>query len=247
MKRKLNVKIKGDSPLCRMDNMYSEHHWVLYQINAAVKLRQSSSKYLKKIGIDFYVNAFITSVESLDEARNIISYASELLETTRFLLTKFTSNSEEVLVDLTSECLVSFLRTINFSKKDCMPKSIKICWDAKTDNSKLHKKSVAFGFKNFDRQKELSYLNSYLNLLGLLCQFFVHLKLYYSKIAQNTWGWNSEIIGNLRNKWKELSSEMQYLTSLFFLGRYLSLSNETYKLHLYRDATDRVWGNCVCT
>ena len=49
-------------------------------------------KYLNKIETDFYVDYFITSVESLYETRNIILYATELLETTRLVLNKFTSN-----------------------------------------------------------------------------------------------------------------------------------------------------------
>ena len=92
-------------------------------------------EYMKKIETDFYVDDLIISVESLNEAKDIISYATELLATTGFVLTKFASNSKEVLTNLKSECLAPSLRTINFFEEELpCQKTLGICWDAETDN-----------------------------------------------------------------------------------------------------------------
>ena len=73
----------------------------------------------------------------------------------------------------------------------------------------------------------------------------MHLKLCYSKIVVNTSGWDSEVIGDLKNEWEELSSETQCLTSLLFPRRYSSLTNGKHELHVFSDATDRAMGACV--
>ena len=124
-------------------------------------------EYMKKIETDFYVDDLIISVESLNEAKDIISYATELLATTGFVLTKFASNSKEVLTDLNSECLAPSLRTINFFEEELpCQKTLGICWDAETDNFRLNEKNVAIGNGNLTRRKALSYLNSYFDPLG---------------------------------------------------------------------------------
>ena len=86
-------------------------------------------EYMKKIETDFYVDDLIISVESLNEAKDIISYATELLATTGFVLTKFASNSKEVLTDLKSESLAPSLRIINFFEEELpCQKTLGICW-----------------------------------------------------------------------------------------------------------------------
>ena len=76
----------------------------------------------QRVERDFYVDDFITSVDSIakgfraDTTKSIIADATKLLATTGFVLTKFSSNCRDVQEDVEKDSLAPSLREINLAK-----------------------------------------------------------------------------------------------------------------------------------
>ena len=88
----------------------------------------------KRVERDFYVIDIITTVDSIAKAKSIVADATKLLATTGFALTKFLSNSRDVLEDLQKDSLAPSLREINLAE-DGQPqqKALGLSWNAESD------------------------------------------------------------------------------------------------------------------
>ena len=102
-----------------------------------------SSCTLKRILTDFYVDDFITSVETTEEAYAVLSDATELLSTTGFTFNKYSCNRKEVLEKFSPESLAPCVREINISK-DGLPqqRALGISWNAESDRIEMREKCV---------------------------------------------------------------------------------------------------------
>ena len=106
---------------------------------AARNYANVSASTAKRVEKDFYVDDLITSVETVEAAKTLITEATNLLATTGFVLTKFSCNSKEVLEGIDQEHLAPQLKTINPSK-DGLPqqRTLGVSWDAESDQLQLH-------------------------------------------------------------------------------------------------------------
>ena len=122
----------------------------------------------QRVERDFYVDDFITSVDSIAKAKRSISDATKLLATTGFVLTKFSSNCRDVLEDVEKDSLAPSLREINLAK-DGLPqqKELGLSWNAKSDRIMFCNKSLQASKFALTRRTTLSYLNSYFDPLGV--------------------------------------------------------------------------------
>ena len=85
---------------------------------------------------DFYVDDFITSVNSVAEAKRVIKEATKLLASTGFTLNKFSSNCSDVLKDVYRGNLAPPFKEINLAKHglpqqkllECYGMLIEIVW-----------------------------------------------------------------------------------------------------------------------
>ena len=200
---------------------------------------------IERVNSDFYVDDFITSVTSVEEAKRTIKEATELLATTGFVLTKFSSNCAEVLEDTAKENLAPSLKELNLAK-DGLPeqKTLGMWWNAERDCLEMHAKNSTTTEANLTRRTALSYLNSYFDPLGLWSPYFVGLKLVYSEIVLETKGWDDNVQPELTEKWNEKVSGMQKLCSRT-IPRLISSILGTNQLHLFSDASQYGLGACV--
>ena len=158
----------------------------------------------QRVERDFYVDDFITSVDSIAKAKSIIADATKLLATTGFVLTKFSSNCRDVLEDVEIDSLTAKQKVLGLS------------WNAESDRIIFRNKSLQASKFALTRRTALSYLNSYFDPLGLWCPYFVKLKLCYSTVVANNSGWDDEVSDEVRKKWNQTVEEVQGLTSLSF-------------------------------
>ena len=194
---------------------------------------------------DFYVDDFITSINTVAEAKRVIKEATKLLASTGFTLTKFSSNCADILKDVNRDNLAPPFKEINLAK-DGLPqqKTLGMLWNADRDCMELHSKDVTDTPGNLTRRKALSYLNSYFDPLGLWCPFFVKLKLCYSEIVVETNGWDDKIHPELEQKWKGITLDLKNLSSLPFPRQYSTMDG-AYELHLFCDASQYGMGACI--
>ena len=205
-----------------------------------------SADTVQRVESDFYVDDLITSVETLKEACRVVKEAKLMLATTGFELTKFSSNSRQVLANISSEELAPRLKSLDLAK-DGLPKqkTLGITWDSERDILELRGKQHGSIYDPLTRRSALSTLNSYFDPLGLWCPFFVKLKCCYSEIVVSTEGWDDEVCQDLQQEWNAILSELEGITSLAVPRQYLSLTSGEIELHMFSDASQLAMGACV--
>ena len=72
---------------------------------AKKKYSNASVHTVERVKRDFYVDDFITSVPNVGHAQRVVKETIDLMETTGFVVTKFSSNCKEVLDDFRSRLL----------------------------------------------------------------------------------------------------------------------------------------------
>ena len=201
---------------------------------------------LDRVNSDFYVDDFITSVTSIGEAKKVIKETTQLLATTGFVLTKFSSNCAKVLEDTTKENLAPPLKELNLAK-DGLPqqKTLGMWWNAERDCLELHAKISAPMEANLTRRTALSNINSYFDPLGLWSPYLVGLKLCYSEIVVETKGWDDKVEPELTEKWNKMATDMQKLCLQSIPRLFSSTNCGTHQLHLFSDASQLGMGACV--
>ena len=176
----------------------------------------ASADTVERVKRDFHVDDFITSVPNVGHAQRVVKETIDLMETTEFVVTKFSSNCKEVLDGLDPDCLAPSLKNINLSK-DGLPeqKTLGIAWDAEKDEIVARvSRSEQRAYSRLTRRLALTRLNSYFDPLGVWSPFFVALKLCYSRIVEDTTGWDDYVNTELTQEWNLLLDELAGLSSL---------------------------------
>ena len=197
---------------------------------------------------DFYVDDFITSLPTAEDAKRVAYEAAELLSTTGSTLTKFASNSLEVLESIGQDRLALTLKEISFSSQEKLPeqKTLGMVWNTVNDKMELQNAKAAWQKDdNLNRRKVLSQLNSYFDPLGLWCSFMLKMKLCYSLVVRRTCSWDDCVPKELQEQWNMLASEMNQLLSLAIPRHYSTLEDGVYELHVFSDATHEAMGACA--
>ena len=86
---------------------------------------------LHRVKNDFYVDDFITSVNTVAEAKRVIKEATKLLASTGFTLTKFSCNCGDVLKDVNRGNLAPSFKEIKLAKNGVsQQKALGMLWNA---------------------------------------------------------------------------------------------------------------------
>ena len=199
----------------------------------------ASADTVERVKRDFYVDDFITSVPNVGHAQRVVKETIDLMETTGFVVTKFSSNCKEILDGLDPDCLAPSLKNRNLSKDGLSEqKTLGIAWEAEKDEIVVRvRRSEQRAYSRLTRRLALSRLNSYFDPLGLWSPFFVALKLCYSRIVEDTTGWDDYVNTELTQEWNLLLDELASLSSLSVPRQYSSLVDGEYELHLFCDAS----------
>ena len=163
------------------------------QCTALKNYARVSQDTVSRLKQDFYVNDFISSVKTIEEVKRVLREAKVTMGTTRFVHTKFNSNSPEVLEEFDSSDLAPPLKELNENKQGVtQQKTFGMSWNSNFDTIEMH---INAGEKDrvITRRTALSCLNSLYDPLGLCCPFLVQLKFCYSEIASTTVSWDDEV------------------------------------------------------
>ena len=215
------------------------------QYTASKNYARVSQDTVLSLKQDFYVDDFISSVKTIEEAKRVLREAKITMGTTGFVLTKFNSNCSKVVEEFDSNDLAPLLKELNENKQGVIQqKTLGMSWNSNIDTIEMH---INAWEKNrvLTRRTALSCLNSFYDPLGLWCQFLVKLKLCYSKIVSTTVSWDDEVKPTLQEEWTKAVEEMQKLPTFQLSRAYTKLSSGETELHIFSDASQHSMGACV--
>jgi len=205
---------------------------------------------------DTYMDDTIKSLETESSCCKLVKELVPLISGLDMKIQKFYSNCTKALTNLPTECLST---KVHFEDKDTVLEANKVLgmtWDAQTDqfkyNCKFSSPEEFFNKLNFESNPQwtkrliLRLSATVYDPLGLISPFTVRAR----SILQNLWKeeltWDTPVPENYMKLWNDWLNELFELPHVINIPRYLKFkSNRTIELHVFADASTRVFATCV--
>ena len=159
---------------------------------------------------NFYVDDCLKSVGSNEKAVRLVGQLWDLLAKAGFRLTKWISNSQEVINSLPESERATTLKNLDFSEPH-LERALGVHWNVTNDE---------FVFKIFIKDKPatrrgiLSIMSSVYDPLGFAAPFILQAKLIMQDLCRKNLGWDDEISEEDRSRWQSWLDELPKLEKL---------------------------------
>ena len=191
------------------------------------------------INRSFYVDDCLVSTETVEQAIALASEMQNVLSSCGFNLTKWSSNSAEVLSSIPEEKRSDAGKGLSLDnkKEECV---LGIHWDVQSDNLRV---KINLTEKPCTRRGILSMSHSLFDPLGIVAPVLLEVKLLLREIKDREW--DEELSESECERWKDWLCSLNCLHSLN-LPRCLKppsfVGNIIYELHHFADASQVAYG-----
>ena len=200
--------------------------------------RKYSPEVIRTVRRNFYVDDVFKSVPSTEQAVHLTSDLAKLLKEGDFRLTKFASNSREVLQSISPELRANPLLDLDLDQL-LLERALGVYWDAQSDT---------FKFKALQAQKPptkqgvLSTVSSLFDALGFLSPFVFSAKILLQELWREKLPWDQQIPEPCLSQWQRWLEELPHVITISIprCYRIQSLRNSSVvQLHNFADASRR--------
>ena len=195
----------------------------------------------KTVRHNFYVDDCLKAVATPQEGTLLIQDLRGMLAEGGFHVTKFASNSKQVLEFVPVEERAKGIRHLNLGA-DNLPyeKALGMTWDLKDDVLTF---LASIKTKPSTRRGMLSSVSSLFDPLGLVSPFTVRGRLLVQELTRLNLGWDKEIPGHIAQQWSDWLGEVPAVTR-FQVGRCIRPTGcGEFQLHHFGDASTRAYGS----
>ena len=196
------------------------------------------------ISHDFYVDDGLASLESVEEAVDLVQGAREICKKGGLRLHKFASNDHSVIESIPkSERAVDAILDLP-SEQLPIERVLGVQWSVGTDCFGF---SIVLKDQPLTRRGVLSTVASVYDPLGFLAPVVLRAKRILQEVCQKGIGWDEPLPEELRPRWKRWKLDLLRLKELKVprcfepktMGR-----KKTYELHNFADASTFGYGQC---
>lgn len=190
---------------------------------------------------NFYVDDFLKSVSTVDEARDMAKNITSLLQRGGFRLTKWISNDMSVLNTIPEEERAKSVKKLDF---ESLPneRTLGVHWEIETDRLGLQ---ADVKIKPLTRRGILSAMSSVFDPLGIVAPFMLPAKLLLQSLCKQNIQWDDPIPDEAAIKWSRWLKELPNLSRVSIprclepitLGRIVNR-----ELHHFGDASQSAYG-----
>lgn len=193
---------------------------------------------VKTVRRNFYVDDVLKSVQSIEKAVHLTSDLTKLLKEGGFRLTKFSSNSREVLQSIPPELRANPLLDLDL---DQLPfeRALGVYWDAQSDTFKF--KAVQAS-KPPTKRGVLSVISSLFDPLGFLSPFVFSAKILLQELWRDKLPWDQEIPESYLSQWQRWLEDLPHVITIDIPRCYKTPclgTPSTIQLHNFADASRR--------
>ena len=165
----------------------------------------------KTLQDNFYVDDLLKSLDNEKEAIKLIKNVKAMCESGGFKLTKFLSNSKQVLQSIDEAD-----RRQGVKDKDLMgdlpaEQALGVLWDTETDKFGFR---VTLKQKSWTRRGLLSIISSVYDPLGFATPFLLQGKLLIQQLCKENLGWDETIPDNIQRQWTKWERQLKELERL---------------------------------
>ena len=190
---------------------------------------------------NFYVDDCLKSVNTEKEAIQLANQLRELLAKGGFRLTKWVSNSREVINSLPESEIAASVKDLDLEKLP-VERALGVQWNVTSDQ---------FGFKIAIKERPatrrgiLSVVSSVYDPLGFAAPFIFQAKLILQELCRKKLGWDDEIPEEDHERWQIWLKELPKLEELA-IDRCFKPTNvgkiKSSQLHHFSDASQKGYG-----
>ena len=191
----------------------------------------------------FYVDDLLKSVSSVEKAIQLTMDLREACALGGFTLTKWVSNSCEVLATVPENHRAALVKQLDLDRDDPpLERALGIQWNIQTDTFTF---KVASKNRVLTRRAILSVVSSIYDPLGFLAPFILKAKQILQKLCLEKCGWDDPIPEVLSKPWQRWITELEQLNR-FHVDRCVKPENfgltRTARLHHFCDASESGYG-----
>ena len=188
----------------------------------------------------FYMENYFHSLDDPQTTGETITNVVALLNLDGFDLEKFTSNSHEILKEISPINLSPKILNLDLDELP-IKRALGVFWDLNSDmlTFKVVNKNIPE-----TRRGIHSMVNSIFNHMGLISPINVKAKLLIQEIRRRSLGWDKELPRDLIDQWNLRKNSVVNLSSFTVtrLVNFKSTETEKVELHLFTDASVKVYG-----
>ena len=189
---------------------------------------------------NFYVDDLLSSVANEDKGKELIACSEKLMANRGFNLTKYNSNSEEVLK---SAPVHKRAPNTSIEFENTITRALGVKWDLKEDCF-LYNVNAGPTLPTYTKRQILKKSASIFDPLGFLAPFTLKAKLILQELWRLKLGWDEPVDDNIKGVWKKWLDELLLLSESIRIPRSLNLipgSFQSVQLHLFCDASEKAF------
>ena len=194
---------------------------------------------------NFYVDDVLKSVKSKESAIGLLKDLKELCALGGFNLTKFNSNSTDVLQSVPREERARRVKELTLESEDLpTERALGVLWDTSSDALGFQVDVEKLMKKPITKRGMLSGTASCYDPLGLVAPCIVRSRILIQELFRLKVGWDDPVPNLTRRGWERWLRELQHLTN-FRVPRCLTDegSDEVkIELHHFADASQKAYG-----
>ncbi|KAL6479762.1 hypothetical protein MHYP_G00107950 [Metynnis hypsauchen] len=222
------------------------------QMNAAsFALRKCASDHahlydadtISTVERNFYVDDCLKSSDSPQQAIHLAAQLTDLLRQGGFHLTKWTSNSTEVLKSIPEQEHANRSPSLDLDGDPSMERALGVLWDIKNDCLTF---SVNVKDKPNTKRGMLSTISSVYDPLGLVGPFILRGKALFQALCRMKLGWDETIPSEIAEQWGRWLDDLPRLCKLqvprCLRPTVYTVPSVTMQLHHFSDASELGYG-----
>ncbi|XP_022335109.2 uncharacterized protein LOC111131734 [Crassostrea virginica] len=186
---------------------------------------------------NMYVDDCLSSVDTEEKARSLIRNLTTLCKQGGFHLTKWLSNSAEVLKSVPEENRAKDIKKLSLNDETLIERALGVYWFVEDD-------SLGFQIHLKDQPKTrrgiLSVVSSIYDPLGIVAPFVMTAKTLLQELCKDGIGWDEEIDGIRLQNWNNWLAQVKYLENVKIERCYKPENFGcilSYQLHCFADAS----------
>ncbi|XP_031560795.1 uncharacterized protein LOC116296835, partial [Actinia tenebrosa] len=167
----------------------------------------------KELLENMYVDDCLTGAETDDAALTLTQELYEIMKSGGFNLTKWASNSQQVMDNIQPEHRAP-LPMVDLASEESL-KALGVSWDLKSDCFRfIPPKEVATSRTPATKRTLLSHASRIFDPLGLISPFTVRVKILFQKLWRKGLEWDESLDSDTESQWSSWKTELQQVTNI---------------------------------
>lgn len=189
---------------------------------------------------DFYVDDFLSGRDTIEDTIALCNGVVESLQSAKFKLRKWHSNSEQILKNVSDDHDIS--NSVNLCANE-LSKTLGLLWNCSTDSLTF---SIHISLtEKINKRAILSTIAQVFDPLGLVSPCIVEAKIIMQQLWIIKCSWDEEVPEHIKKTWCNFVKSLPYLNNLA-IPRCIKLgSTLDVTMHTFTDASEKAYGACI--